>query len=422
MRRLRELAGSIIFLLAGTMASTTAVVASIFPGSVYIAERSVSVIDNFYILGGFMALMIVASVFQSLLVIRLIWGPAAVYAGDGINVDIDKEKNIKAMKATGAKKAILFFFIIIINTFIFDHLGRGVVVSDTRAYRVLTLLRSKDGQARVDAVHDSIMLTGDKRIADALKRVMEEPGESREWAAYAAGARKDDDLSDAILNLLKTGTPRERAAAAVALARLKDYRLIQAAGDSYDRMGDLKGDLIMALGMMGKRNEMSKADLTDAGSFLAERLTSGSLDTVNTRLTIWALGRFEAPEGLEPIETYLNNAGDTATLCIALEALGRIGAAQTSPKLIEAVHKFDRNQQCPETVYADFTGHEVLLCSSVNIIERLLYEIAHIGDRRAKPDMEKLAKDESFSKTVRNLAGEISFQMKYLPVPADPIQ
>ena len=55
--------------------------------------------------------------------------------------------------------------------------------------------------------------------------------------------------------------------------------------------------------------------------------------------------------------------------------------------------------------------------TGMNVVERMLHEIAHIGDRRARPAMEKLSEDPSFSKQVRGLAGEIAFQMKYARVP-----
>ncbi|MDJ0765206.1 MAG: hypothetical protein QNJ97_19655 [Myxococcota bacterium] len=419
MMRLAVLASSRIFLTAASLITISCMFAYIFPASTHITERSVSITENFYIIGGFMILLMVSCACQALLVVRLVWGVGAIVArpatakADGDDLD---EPDMRAMRVTGTKKAIVFTFIIVVNTFIFDYLGNGIVATDTRAHRILTLLRSQRGQDRADAVHDAILLTGDDRIQAALGRVLSEPGEARDWAAYAAGVRHDIGLTDQILRLFQTGTPRERAAAAVALARMKDYRLVRHVAEAFPTMGPLQGDLFAALGMLGKTKDTSEADLKTAGAFLAEQLTTGGLDKPLRRLVIWALGQFEAPEGLLPLERLLEKPGDTGTLCVDLEALGKIGSASTSPKLIALIYTLDRTLSCPELVYTDATGHQVLLSTGINIIERLLHEVAHIGDRRARPEMEKLAKDGSFSKNVRHLAGEIAFQMKYKPV------
>ncbi len=415
----RRLAGSLPFLLAITALLVGAETAAIFPASTFIIEHSTSITDNFYIVGSLMALVLLASAVQALLMIRIVWGPAAMFSAPTkektADDDVDRAE-LQAMRATGTKKALVLFVLIAANTTIFDQLGRGILISDTRAVRVITLLRSEDGQDRADAVHDSIMLTGNDRIRRALKRVIEEPGEAREWAVYAAGVRHDDSLGDSILNLLETGSARERASSALALARLKDDRLIRVTPGVFVHLGELKGDYIKALGTLGKRTATTKEDLKIAGKMLSDLLLSGNLDDKLNQLIIWALGRFDAPEGLLQLETLIKSPCDLGTLCIGLEALGSIGSASTSPILIELIYKSDKAATCPELVYADFTGHEALLSTRVNLIERILYEIAHIGDRRARQEMDKLAQDKSFSKTVRNLAGEIAFQMKYKPI------
>jgi HEAT repeat protein len=133
-------------------------------------------------------------------------------------------------------------------------------------------------------------------------------------------------------------------------------------------------------------------------------------------VAIWALGRLEAPEGLDYLEGLLKPGTDPRVLCPALEALGRIGAADTSPKLLDLVGRVDREVRCPEIVAADFTGHEVLLCGGLGLVERILREIASIGDRRARDAMDAIAKDESHTETVRKMAAEIAYQMRFVPV------
>jgi HEAT repeat protein len=286
--------------------------------------------------------------------------------------------------------------------------------------RVLTLLRSQKGQDRADAVHDAVMLVGDKRVEDALKHILTTKGEAREWAAYAAGVRKDTDLGDALVALLERGTDRERSAAATALARMGDERLIPASISAYGAMKDLKNDILKALGMLGRRKYMQDKNIKAAGKFLADIIQSPATQVKPRQLAIWAAGNFNAPEALLPIEELLHGGADTATMCMGLEALGKIGSASSSPKLVAALYKFNKDAECPEMVYADFAKHEVLICSHINVIERLLHEIAHIGDRSARSDMLKISKDPAFSAAAQGLAAEIAFQMKYKPVEPIP--
>ena len=413
----RRLSSSVPVLLAASAVLTGGLLGAIFPASAYVIHTSSSIVANFYVIGGLMLLVILASAAQGFLWIRLIWGPGvASDLGKPVGDEDDDLKEVRAMRVTGTKKAAVLLISLALNTAVFDYLGHGVLVSDTRAIRVMTLLRSADGQDRADAVNDAIILVGDKRVASALKRVIDTPGQGREWAVYAAGVRNDQPLADSVVHLLKTGNERERAAAAVALARMKDHRLVQYASEAWSKMGALRGDLVKALGTLGRTPTMSERDLKTAGEFLASLLEDRSLGKELRRVVIWAIGRFNAPEGLLAIERLLESSADTATMCAGLEAVGRIGSASSSPRLVKAIYTFDKSTQCPETTFKDFTGDEVLITERMNIIEHLLRDIARIGDRRARPEMEKLAKDQSFSQSVRSLAGEIAFQMKYKPV------
>lgn len=412
----RRITSSAAILSAASAIFIGGLCAALFPAAEYMLTSSASVIENFYLLGGLMTLVILASASVGFLLIRLIWGPNVDAPVREDDTELDEIAKMRGMRATGTKKAAVLIFALTAVSILADRLGNGVLLTDTRAVRVLTLLRSPKGRDRADAVHDAVMLAGDKRVQDSLKHILTTKGEAREWAAYAAGVRNDMPLSDALVGLLRLGTDRERAAAAVALARLGDERLIEFGVSAYDQTGSLKKDILKALGMLGRRKSMRDGSIQSAGQFLAEIIKSSDADEKTKQLAIWAAGNFNAPEALLPIEELLHSGTNTASMCIGLEALGKIGAASTAPKLVEALYKFDKKAQCPEVVYADFTGHEVLICTRINIIERLLHEIAHIGDRGVKRDILKISKDPAFSPAAQALAAEIAFQMKYKPV------
>ncbi len=417
---LRRITSSASILGAASVVSLLGLILAAFPISSFLRETSQSVVENFYLMGVLMLLVLLSSAALGFFVIRLVWGPERETAArDGDSADLSEAEEMRGMRVTGTKKILVLIVMLAATTVLADQLGKGVLLTDTRAVRVLTLLRSPKGQDRADAVNDAVMLVGDKRVTDALGRILTTQGEAREWAAYAAGIRKDKSLGDALVNLLRTGTDRERSAAAVASARMGDERLIDAGIAAYGEMKTLKNDILKAFGMLGRRDTMQKRNLEAAGKFLNGLIQSMWLDIKPKQLAMWAAGNFNAPEALSSIERVLQGGTDTATLCIGLEALGKIGSASTSPKLIAAMHKFAKDAECPEVVYSDFTGHEVLICTHINLMERLLHEIAHIGDRASRPDVLKISKDPSFSPAVQALAAEIAFQMKYKP--AEPI-
>ncbi len=418
MNSLKTIVNSFAFILVSALLGAGLCAALIIPVSSHIADVSVSVSDNFVLVGLFMALCVLSSFAQMRLLVRLIWGKSGVAttAEEG-----DLAASMRAMRVTGTKISLIFLAVLTVNIFVFDALGRGTLVTASARWGVLTRLRSGDAQTRADAMPRAIRLIGDEDVAHALRRVIRQKGPAREWAAWAAGIRRDAVSRDALQDLMRSGTPRERAAAAMALARLLDPDLVQLALEVWPQMGDYRADLLIALGTVGKQRRENKdtifsnGDLKLAGDFLVARLTGDELkgDKVLTRLAIWGLNRFESPEGLPWLENLLSPQTDLQTLCMALEALGNIGAADSSPKMVELIARADRKAECQEMVATDFTGAQTLICSRANLIGRIIHEIAHIGDHRAVSPLARLGDDESFDLSIRNLAKEFVYRMQY---------
>jgi len=420
MGRIKELLSSPLLLGIATVALLGGAVAAVFPAADYIVNRSVSTTDNLYLIGGLTALAALASVAEAMLAVRLIWGREAIVGVKQINAaeDEDDAPSVGALRATGTKKVLVLGVILGINIIALDQIGQGILITGTRRHHVLTQLRSSEGQMRADAVADAIQLVGDPEVAAALGKIIDTPGEAREWAAYAAGVRHDESLAGSLAELLRTGSPRERAAAAVALARLKDPRLIRLVVDAYPQAGELGQDLLIALGMLGKRPEItSDKDLAEGGGFLAQLLDEGELGNEETLVAIWALGQLESPEGLPYLERLMQKGVGVEAQCTGIQALGKIGSAESSDWLVALIEVADKQARCPELVASDFTGHEVLVCGGINLIERIVREIANIGDRQSRTAMERLSENQAHSETVRKMAEEIAYQLRYAPVP-----
>ncbi len=428
MKRLRAAVASVPLLAGVSAVLTGGAIAAVLPASDFIAERSVDTITNLALIGVLTLLATLAAGAQTLLVIRLVWGAEAVAGGTGRRRMVkvadrweedpgEDEPAVGALKVTGTKKALVVMLALAVNILLLDQIGGGVLVTRTRSNHVLTLLRSESVADQRAAVQGAVLLGGDARVARALGTVLERPGGGREWAAWAAGVRQDGTLKDPLADLLRTGSPLERGAAAVALARLEDPRLVRLALDALPGAGEHRRELVMAIGMLGKRRDVTvDRELGEAATAIVGLLQGGDLGNEDSLLAIWALGKVEAAEGLPYLEGLLEPDADVRVLCPTLEALGRIGAADTSPKLVELAGRVDRGARCPEIVVADFTGHEELLCGGLNLVERVLREIANIGDRRARDAMDAISKDETHSDSVRKMAAEIAYQMRFVPV------
>jgi hypothetical protein len=418
MSAIRKLFASIPFVLVATIVLLGGTVGAVLPVSEFVSSKSLSVESNIGLIIAVMTLIVFATVFETVLVVRLIWGREAITGQEVKKSDGEDEASVRGLKVTVTKVAFILLVLLVGNVFLFDHIGDGVLVTRTRAHYALTLLRSDDAEdRRQGAEYTVVQMIDDQEVTEALGRVIEQPGQAREWVAWAAGVRDDTALKDKIAELLRSGSSRERAAAALSLARMRDGRLLRLAIDAFPHAGDDIRDLLIAVGMLGKDEEVTgEADLAEAGKHIAGLLERGELSNEATLVAIWAIGQLEAPEGLPYLEKLTAPEVGIEAQCTGLEALGKIGAAESSDWLVAMIDKVDKGARCPEVVSRDFTGHEVLLCGGVNLVERILQEIARIGDRQARRAMEKLANDESHSKTVRQMAKDIAFQMRYVPV------
>ncbi|MBN2802208.1 MAG: hypothetical protein JXR91_03845 [Deltaproteobacteria bacterium] len=417
MKSIKSILNSAMFLSIGSAIGLILSLIIIFPVADFIAHKSVSVVDNFYMTGAFMFLLALSSGVQGFLVIKIIWGDKKGKSKKKrAKDDDDIYLSMRSMKVTGAKKSFVFGILLAVNIFSFDLIGSGVLVTKSYRYNVMSKLRSNDAQLIADASNGAIQLARDEDIAVMLGDIIDKKGPSAEWAAYAAGIRRDKNLTGLLKKMMLEGTPRQRAGAVIALARFEDPDLVKLSVEVWPQMDKYKSDLLIALAMVGKKQNkngyvFSDRDISLAGDFLVARLESKELTAEETKIAIFALNKFESPEALPYLEALLTPKTDTETLCIAIEALGNIGAADSSPELVSFIEKADKNASCTEMVVKDFAGDQLLICRNSNLIARLLFEIGHIGDYRAVSGIAKVAADKSYSESIRKMAQEFVSQM-----------
>ncbi|MCK9523177.1 MAG: hypothetical protein M0R76_09055 [Proteobacteria bacterium] len=420
MNRLKDWAQRLPLLLVLTLCGIGLAMALIFPLSHHIREVSVSAADNFAKTAWFMGLLVAAAAVQTLLVSRLLWGPnvwGGVPAGtatpEGASTD-EPPISLGHLKATGSKIVFIFLALLLVLVVVFDALGQGALVFRMRKWAAMAELRATDAATRRSGAETSVYFTGDEDFTRALGRIIEQPGAGREWAALAAGARIDSVLSDALENLAFTGNAEERAAALGALARIGDGRLVRAAISAWPHLGAHRSDALLSLALVGKNMRVfSPQDLEDAGQFVVDVIESGELERDLLHQAIFALNRLETPLGLPWLEAHLeaDTETDVQTLCLILGALGNIGAADSSPKMIAFFDRHDREAACEEAVAFDFSKKQALLSTNASLAARTLAEIARIGDTRAYPHMRRISQDTTLPESVRAMAAEIAAQL-----------
>ena len=413
MTRLTALFQSYRFLIPAAAVSLVGSIFAILPAAQFVALQSQSVERNFLVVGSCMLLIILSASLQTALLRTLIWGRPSQQLEEE-NEEGDALR-VRSMGLTGTKLAFVFTAVAAANVLMLDVVGSGILILKTREYYTLTLLRSPKPEDRYRAVDKALYLTGDKTITRALVEVITEPGPAREWAAYALGARLDKDAGAALHGLLKSGTPVEQASAALALARLKDPELVPLVIDAYDGAGEYKSDLVSAVGMLSRTIAFDQQYADDAAAFFAKKQAEET-DSTSRPLLIWTLGELRSAAGVAAVESWLAPGTAPEELCTALNALGKIGAADSSPKILELIYQVDRDIRCPELVHRDFAGHETLICEGVSLPIRILYDVASIGDRRAVSTLSRIASDQSFSERARSIARQIATQMRATPL------
>lgn len=418
MASLRERLIALPVLVSAAALGLAAEVALLFPLSRFIRERSTDIAHNFQLTMGFTLLVGLVSAIWLALIIRLLWGAEALWqrprAPHGtLELEEDVFAGARRYRATTTKKALIFVVVVVVQLISLDFVGQGALVRETRVNMILTGLRSPNGLDRERVLDDAVLVGAHPLVTAALGQVMIEPGPARQWAAWAAGARRDRVLEPQLLSLMHSGNPDEVAASAIALSHIGALSLIPAAAEALQSAQQRRGDILVAIGELGKRRfEDAPQEREAVGELLRSLYENPGAPPTERLLVIWAIGRLEIAQMLPALEGLLIPSTDTTTLCVASSALANIGAADTSPVMISLCWGIGLPPSCPQLIYQDYSGREVLLSEEKPVQVRLLTDVALIGDRRAIPDLERMASSPLIHERAQGVAKEIAYAMR----------
>jgi hypothetical protein len=223
--------------------------------------------------------------------------------------------------------------------------------------------------------------------------------------------KKGREEGDALIAAISSGNDKTRAAAALSSAELGDERLISPAASAFRKMKKFKGDMILAVGML-RPDHLKPENLKAAEHFLTGIIDNLALNLHEKRLAVWASGNLKIKKAVPSIGLLFTGMADISSVCVGIEAVGRIGLPSSSSKLTTALFRFNKTAVCPKTTYTDHAGRKVLLSSAGNIALKMLESVERLKDPAARDELVKMSKDESFPDFARTEAARIAASMK----------
>jgi hypothetical protein len=327
-------------------------------------------------------------------------------AVDGDTVDGDPSMMASLFKDYTVHVTLLFLGLLAANYFLFNAINGQFDSYYRKVGHLYTQLRSPQLETRISAMAE---LTP-KRVASVSSKLLDrlEHGDEREkvWAAWGLGYRAEYGLLDSslrqeaesrILPLVKKGPERQRAVAAVALARLESYRWLEEAiaalrTDAPDPM------FAVALGLL--RDHRPDA-LTALTGMLADKGEKRAMAAA------WALGQMKVKTAAVPLRDKLFDLPGPVQ-CVAVESLGRLGDVKSVPLLTRLFESKESHLICPQKgikLRPDADGdrfylfywrsavYKKLHCTNKRepLRVRILKVLWRIGDTRILPWMRKMA-------------------------------
>jgi len=216
-------------------------------------------------------------------------------------------------------------------------------------------LHGSDWTKRCDAAR-LLGQSKDPRAVDVLLPDLKDPNwKVRRNAAQALGALKSTEAVDGLVEALKDRTATVRQRAAVALGRIKNpdtipalveavieekdgthFNVNEGAYQAVRKFGKKAGPALMEA-LQAKQNvylvKLLADSKYDVGADFFISLASSS-DPSMRRVALTALGNFNEPQVIDYLLETLTKA-DLETQTLAVEALGKMKAVDTAPRLLE---------------------------------------------------------------------------------------
>lgn len=308
----------------------------------FVQRASTSVVTNMYLILGWVALVGSVS-FLEAAAIRDLVGRGG-WRGTTEIRDQSRE-HVRPWRDLHLPLTIAIVTLLGINMLTFDLIAQGFFIEGQRATYAVTRMRSTDEFLRREGTITASRLK-DPRVRRALVEQLNQPGPGRELATWALGKVGTLQEADALMEVLRHGSTKERAAAAVGLGRLGDARLaIEIAGKLRQPEEPIESYLY-GLGLLENRRALAPVvklmiDETTAPDHLA--------------LSAWTLGQLRDRDACLVLLDIVGPSANPLT-CASLHSIRQLRCGSVGEKLIVAFEGSRPEERCDAQRFIDVDG------------------------------------------------------------------
>lgn len=363
---------------------------ALVPG--YLRSASTSVTANMLLVLGWVSLVVVASFIEAVAVRRLL-----ARGGWRGRLEMREEERgdaPKPWKDFNLPLTIALAVLLGLNMLVFDQLSGGFFVSEQQSTDATTRMRSPDPAERREGVTLAARLPT-PRVREGLAALIAgPPSPERALAAWALDEVGTPGDAEPLLRLLERGDEGERAAAAIALGRLRSEGLPAGVAPLLTRPGEPIEAYLVGLGLLGDRH---------ATLLVMELMLEESTAPDHLALAAWALGRIGDPRGCPLLVDSLGPEADPLS-CAAAAAVARIECPEAVGRLRDAFDGAGLEDRCEPRTSADTDGTPIALWRGGLYRVVLLEAIARSSRGDAREWLARVARDPTEVPQVRDLA------------------
>ncbi len=421
-----------IVLGAAALAGTVAMVFYIRWLAWYVGEASTSVESNALHFLGWIILLLAVICAEAVIVrdiYRYVGGESRRKVSGRDEVALEIKRQITETKVLWT---VYVAAPALVNLLLMNFLSGGFLFSGMGGFSqyatIATMLRSDDENEQLEGI-EAAVASDNRKLGTYLADIIEEGGAMAEFAAWAAGMRRDYGAKKALRKLYLSGDKKQRATAIIALSEMKDYGIMGQALEDLKAGKSPRMNIIIGLGnvpyleaedtLVGIASNAKEPEPVRAACFWAvSKMEQQRFRDAWERDSVsfgYDPNTWKAPErkGWEPMVAALK--GESAVLrCAAAQALRYTGPLESSKDLIDAFEAADRYENCKRLAIQPYKYKVFEIVQSGLFRSSVLRALAGVGDRNILTWLDRVAENRENADEVILLARDLARQIRNL--------
>lgn len=356
----------------------------------FVQRASTSVVTNMYLILGWVALVGAVS-FLEAAAIRDLVGRGG-WRGTTEIRDPSREQ-IRPWRDFHLPLTIAIVALLGINMLVFDQIARGFFIDGQRATYAITRMRSDDEALQREGTITASRLK-DARVRRALVEHLGQPGPGRELAAWALGKVGTVQDTNVLVRVLRHGSTKERAAAAVSLGRLGDERLAAEVARKLRQPEEPIESYLYGLGLLGDRRALTP---------VVELMLDESTAADHLALSAWTLGRLNDRDACPVLLDALGPTANPLT-CASLHSIRDLRCRSIGEQLVAAFERSRPEERCDAQRFVDVDGQPYELWQAGLFRIEVLETMIRCADPQSWPWLRDVSGDGTQVPQIRDLA------------------